>query len=429
MSTPQDKGRRPGNLPLGASIALGLVVVAAAISLSGLGRRFDLLKAAEPPLVVASSRDDGPGTLRDAILAADRLSSHAHIVITAKRIALDSPLPVLVNPRGVQIDAHAHDGLIDAAHQATGPTLQINSPFTEIKGLHITDAPVSGIVVNAPGARLDGVQIADSKAGILIYPTARGTIVENSVLQHDQIGIAVSPGVEHIALLNSVFRRNTRAGLWYVGPPARVGGTRITRTPSVTEAGLRVVDSVFEKNAEGAVLANQSAQLQRTRFLDSGDTAILIMGGSVGIQSAEIRGSGGPAVSVSSGAHVQIAHSTLIDNASSAIMARDSDLIVEGNTLEHNGLGIVSIGGGSFTPVIRDNLITGSTGDAITLIGGPMLIEHNRLLQNHGAALRPFDFVQRQIRFDAAPKLDGNTFRANGLDVAPTTTYTLRSAP
>ena len=429
MSTAQDKGRRPSNPPLGASIALGLVVVAAAISLSGLGRHFDLLKAAEPPFVVASSRDAGPGTLRDAILAADRLSSHAHIVITAERIALDSPLPALVNPRGVQIDAGAHEGLIDAAHQATGPTLQINSPFTEIKGLRIAGAPVSGIVVNAPGARLDGVQIADSKAGILIYPTARGTIVENSVLQHDQTGIVVSPGVEDVALLNSIFRLDTRAGLWYVGPLARVEGARIIRTPSDDEPGLRVVDSVFDKDAEGAVLANQSALLQRTRFLASRGTAIVILGGSVSIRRAEIRGSGGPAVSISSGAHVQIAQSTLIDNASSAIMARDSDLTVEGNTLEHNGLGIVSIGGSSFTPVIRDNLITGSTGDAITLIGGPMLIEHNRLLHNHGAALRPFDFVQRQTRFDAAPKLEGDTFRANGLDVAPTTTYTLRGAP
>ena len=59
----------------------------------------------QPPadLVASSERDSGPQSLREAILAADRSSSHAHILVTAKTIRIDSALPALINPRGVEI--------------------------------------------------------------------------------------------------------------------------------------------------------------------------------------------------------------------------------------------------------------------------------------------------------------------------------------
>ncbi|HEX5461160.1 MAG TPA: right-handed parallel beta-helix repeat-containing protein [Steroidobacteraceae bacterium] len=413
-------------LLLAATVACGLVLLAAAIASRAIDTHDPQDGRAAARLVVTSADDAGPGTLRDAILAADRLSTHCHIVIESPRIVIESGLPALINPHGIDIEALPRAGTIDAARAAKGPAIEIKSPRSSLAGLHVVHARDYGILVDAPGADLTSVTVTDSKVGILLSAGASGAIVRTSLLQHDDTGIIAEPDIRHITLASDIFRLNTRAGLWFVGAAKARRAAR--DAPAQEEPLIRVIDTVFEKNATGVVLANEATLLRKDRFIDNG-TALNVLGGAAGVEDCEIRGSQADAVSVSSGRSVVLAHNVLVDNRATALIVRDSEVRVESNTLSGNGLGLVLIGGpGDFTPLVKGNQIIGSRGDGITLIGGGLLLKKNRLLGNHGAGLRPLDLIQGQVRIKAAPRLDGNLFRANGLDIAPTRAYRLSGA-
>src|SRR6185436_929577 len=54
---------------------------------------------------VTNAADSGPGSLRDAVLLADRAAGRARITIAVQRIVLESALPPLVNPNGVVVES------------------------------------------------------------------------------------------------------------------------------------------------------------------------------------------------------------------------------------------------------------------------------------------------------------------------------------
>src|SRR5207302_1190574 len=342
------------------AISFSLLLLAAVVTLRNPDANGAPARAAAPELVVSSARDAGPQTLRDAILAADRLSGRAHILVTAKLIALATPLPALINPRGVDIEAAADSGTLDADHLASVVVLQINSPGSTLKGLHIVHAHGTAILVNAADVQLDSVIIGDSKAGILVNAAARGCTIRASTFERDETGVIAETGVRDLTVSGGVFRDNTRAGIW-----------------SVAAAGK-----------------------------------------------------GGTALSVTAGKSVHLTHNTLANNPKVAIMMSDSDVTVENNTLSHNGFGIVSIlTQGSLTPQIRGNLITGTTGDGITVIGGSPRLERNQVLDSHSAGLRLLDVVQPNGGLKATPILEANVFKGNGLDQPVHGVYKMPGAP
>jgi hypothetical protein len=399
-----------------------LVFLAAWVTLSGLSANVPPPPAVAD-FVVASSRDAGPGTLRDAILAADRLSSRARIVVTAKRITIESALPALINPRGVEIEAAAGAGVIDAARQRSGAVLQINSPTSVLRGLQIVDAHASGIIVNAPGAQLESLTVMGSKVGILLTAAAAGGTLRTCVLDQDETAVMVEAGVGDIGIFSTVFRDNSRAGFWAVSAVAR-GASAGNKSYSI-----HVVDAVFEKNAAGVVVANEPTFVQKSRFIANRDSAVLVLSGALRIEDSEIRSSGGAAVSVTAGSSVVIVHNTFIDNASTAISVSDSEALIEHNTLTHNEFGIVAVvSRESIVPVIADNVITQSSADAITLIGGMAQLQRNQVTGNHGAGLRTLDLVQAGAELKAAPHLEANVIQHNTIDVPPRGVYRLSGA-
>ncbi len=416
---------------IAVAISISLLLLAAVVTLRSPHANGTPAPAAAAELVVSSARDAGPQTLRDAILAADRLSGHAHILVRAKLIALDSPLPALINPRGVDLEVAADSGTLDADHLASGVVLQINSPGSALKGLHIVHAHGTAILVNAPGVQLDSVIIGDSKAGILVNAAARGCAIRASTFERDETGVIADTGVRDLTVLGGVFRDNTRAAIWSVAAPAKGAAAPDAGTEgNRPQEPVRIIDGVFERNAAGVVIANQPVFLQKDRFLGSHDSAVLILSGAARIEDSEIRDSGGTALSVTAGKSVHITHNTLANNPKVAIMMSDSDVTIENNTLSHNGFGIVSIlTQGSLTPQIRGNLITGTTGDGITVIGGSPRLERNQVLDGAGAGLRLLDVVQPNGGLKATPTLEANVFKGNKLDQPVRGVYKMPGAP
>jgi hypothetical protein len=414
--------RPPLGLTVGATVACGLVTLGAAITSRGV-HTHALLDGRTGEFVVTSARDAGPGTLRDAILAADRLSSRCHIVIKVPSIAIGSALPALINPHGVEVEAAGGAGTIDADRETKGSAIQIKSPGSSLTGLRVLHAHGYGILVDAPGVLLVSVTVQDSKVGIMLGASASGAIVRTSLLQHDETGLVAESGIRDVTLASDIFRLNTQAGLWFVGAAAarRAG----TADAAAADPLIRVLDTVFEQNATGVVLANEAGLLRKDRFIDN-QSALTILGGAATIDNSEIRGSQGDAVSVVSGRSVVLTDNMLVDNKATALTVRDSDVRIETNTFARNGLGLVVIGGPTTVPLVKDNRITDNRGDGIMLIGGALLLQDNQLLENRGAGLRPLDFVQGNKKLAADPRLHGNVFHANGQDVAPTAIYRLK---
>ena len=416
---------------IGIAISVSLVLFAAVVTLRHPGAHGAPAGAAGADFVVSSARDAGPQTLRDAILAADRLSSHARILITARLITLDTALPALINPRGVDIEAAADSGTLDADRLAGGVVLQINSPASTLKGLHIVKAHGTAILVNAPGVQLDSLIIGDSKAGVLVNAAARGCAIRASTFERGETGVIADTGVRDLTVLGGVFRDNTRAGVWSVAAADKgAAAPDSARQGAPSQEPVRVIDGVFERNASGVVVANQPTLLNKNRFLGNHESAVLILSGAARVEDSEIRDSGGTALSVTAGRAVHITRNTLADNPKVAIMVRDSDVTIEGNTLSHNGFGIVSIlSQSSLSPQIRNNQITGTTGDGITVIGGAPRLERNQVLDGAGAGLRLLDVVQPNGGLKATPTLEANVFRGNKLDAPVRGVYKMPGGP
>jgi parallel beta helix pectate lyase-like protein len=424
MSVRDAGDRRGWALGAGATVAICLVLIGLLANRHSLSASGAVRTPAGADFVVTSTRDAGPGTLRDAILAADRLSTRAHILITAKRISTESALPALINPRGVEVAVATDAGVIDAAHQDTGAVLQISSPSSVITGLTVIHAHGFGIVVNALGVRLESVTITESKVGVLVGTAAGDCTVRTSLLLNDETGLLAEPSSGHLTILSSVFRGNSRAGIWMVASaPAH---------PRVAPAQerARIDDVLFERNTSGVVVANQPILIQKSRFLANHESALLVLGGVARLEDCEIHESGGTAVSVSAGSGVVLTRNRIFDNVSTAISIRDSEVTITGNTLTHNGLGIVSIlTQAQFVPLIADNTVTGTTADALTVIGGAPVLQRNTVTGSRGAAVRQLDLVSGPRRFRATPRLEANVLTGNRIDAPVTGSYTLVGVP
>jgi parallel beta-helix repeat protein len=376
------------------------------------------LKLVGVDFTVSNAGDAGPGTLRDAILAADRLTNRAHIAVNVKRIAIESALPALINPHGVMIDAEPGFGLIDAAHQIKGAVLQINSPASALHGISIVNAHDFGIVLNAPGVEMDGVNISNSRVGIFLGAAAKGAAIRTSVFEHDETAITAESGVRDVSIVSSIFRGSSKAGFWFVGDVDKDGDPPQER--------VRIIDSVFERNAAGVVLANRPVLVQKCRFIANEQSAVLVLGGAARVEDSEIQGNVGTAISVTAGRQVTLARNTLSGNRLTAIMVRDSQVTIDHNTLTDNGSGVVSIASDhSDGTLIRDNVITKTGADAITVIGGSPRLQRNQATGNRGAGLRILNLVSTGGELKASPQLDANVFRGNVTDQPPPAVYKL----
>jgi hypothetical protein len=103
---------------------------------------------------------------------------------------------------------------------------------------------------------------------------------------------------------------------------------------------------------------------------------------------------------------------------------------ITGNTLTHNGLGIVSIvTQPQFVPLIMDNIVTATTADGFTVIGGAPLLQRNTVTGSRGVGLRQLDLVDGPRRLKATPRLEANILKGNLIDTPVTGSYTLSGAP
>src|SRR5262245_58369671 len=89
---------------------------------------------------VTSDADDGLGSLREAIVAADRSDVRFRIVIDVEKIKLTTRLPALVNPKGIVVDSGEGGCEIDAALLPECPVIDVAAPESVVRGVRINGA-------------------------------------------------------------------------------------------------------------------------------------------------------------------------------------------------------------------------------------------------------------------------------------------------
>jgi len=363
---------------------------------------------ADASLEVISGRDSGGGTLREAITAAARHQGRVRIVIHARRIALLSPLPPLVNAEGAVLDASVSRCELDASAIGDIPALQITSPNSTVAGLRVRNARDAAILVRAPGATIRDVAVRDSADGIVLSG-ARGSVVERSLFERNTNGVRIDGSSPGAVIRGCTFRNHDGAGIWAV--------TSVRNDAPVA----RIENNTFRDDRVSIVVVNLAAAIMKNDIRGAVENGVYLMQSRSTVRSNRVLGGAAGGILADRTDNVRIEQNEIDHNASVGIMVRSSrNAGVQRNVVYANGYGIASIFGDRGAPnVIAGNLVMNHRVDGVFIVGSSPLLRTNRLLQNGGAAARVLDFVPWDApRIASDPRFDANTFTGNALNAA-----------
>lgn len=359
---------------------------------------------------VTTGADAGPGSLREGILAADRSDGRARVVIAASRIALETPLPPLVNPVGVVIEASASGVILDASRLQGGPVLDVVAPYCFIVGLRIERAPGEAILIRRGRARLRNVGVADSGVGVYQADGAADLVVEDSTFERNTVGVHIASDGAPVKLVNNTFVNHRRAAVWAVAA-----------TPPLSRetAGLDILRNRFAGDYQPVVIFNVHARLDANTFQDAHAAAVYVHGARFAITNNRIRAGRNFGIYVEQTEHAVIDRNEVDHNCAGGMIVRNTrSTLVSANRVYANGYGVIVVEGDSVSPNrITDNLIAQHIEDGLYVIGGSPMLRHNRLLQNRKAGLRlsSLETVARRLLIPN-PLLDANLVSGNGRD-------------
>jgi nitrous oxidase accessory protein NosD len=359
---------------------------------------------------VTTGADSGPGSLREGILAADRTEGRARVVIDVARITLETPLPPLVNPAGVVIEASASRAVIDASRLEGGAVLDVLAPDCVIVGLRIEHAPAEAILLRRGRARLLNIAVADSEVGVYQVDGAADLIVEGSTFERNTVGAHIAADGAPVKLVNNTFANHRRAGVWSVAA---------VPFPPTHAAAIDLLRNRFAGDYQPVILFNVQARLDANTFADAHAAAVYVHGARVAITNNRIRAGRNFGIYAEQSDHALIEHNEVDHNCAGGMIVRDSrDTVVSANHVYANGYGVILVEGDSVSPnTVTGNLIAQHTEDGLYVIGSSPMLRHNRLLQNRKAGLRLSSLESSgRARLIADPLLDTNLISGNGRD-------------
>jgi len=361
-------------------------------------------------LLVTSPRDSGPGSLREAIIAADRAPDRALIEIRTGRIVLETPLPPLVNPKGVILEAPNAGAEIDGSGLAAGALLDLASPRSVVAGLTIRGAAEQGVLVRSQGVRLRGLTVADCGEGVHVLEGAGDLLLEASSFDGNGTGVHVEPGARAVEIYESRFRNHDKAGVWAVSPSPPSQST----VPVVS-----VRQSRFEGDRMSLVLIDVPALVEDNQFLRPLEAAAYLTGAAVvrrnRVEGGASMGLYGDAVDGAVLEDNEVSHSQV-----AGILLRDSrNSQLRRNRLFGNAYGIaVLFDAGGAPNLVGENLVANQSADGIFVVAAAPVLQANRILGNRLAGLRVLDYVPiRGPRLAGRPLVrDDNVMENNGSD-------------
>jgi hypothetical protein len=327
---------------------------------------------------VTNPADDGPGSLRQAILAADRAAGRARIVVAVPRIALEAVLPPLVNPSGVVIEAAPPGAEIDGG-RVSGAVLDIASAGSLVSDLRIVGGG-AGLVIRAPGAALHNVSLVEHDTGVLIGDGAGSVRIADSLFARNRVGVHLAAPAGTTTLQNTRFEDHRDAAIWAVN-----GATVPTETTR-----LDVVGNRFRNDTIGLVAINVIARVEGNTFHGQRSAAIHASGSRATINHNQILAGLGFGIYAERLQSGSISRNEIAHNCNGGILLRDvGNTEVVANDVYRNGYGVVLMEGSALGPnTVVNNTIADDIGDGILLIGSSPIVSHNRVLGNRRSWLR-----------------------------------------
>jgi parallel beta-helix repeat protein len=362
--------------------------------------------SADRTIAVISSRDSGPGTLREAIFTAARSPERLRIEIRPRRIELLSPLPAIVNPRGVVLDAERSGSRIDARGVGEVPVLDVAAPNSVIAGLAIDHSGAQGIQIRAPGALLKNVELIDCAEGVRLAVSSSGAIVEDSRFRQNGTGIVLADAFDATIRRNK-FSGQDQAGIWAVSEDARERASAI-----------QILSNEFESDRIGVVAINVPVLIQRNEFRRERESALYLMGRGAVVRQNRVRE--GPSIGILADATdgVIVEGNELDRNGVGMLLRSSRNSLTRENRIHSNAYGVaVVFGDAASSNLLAENLVTSQTYDGFYVVGASPLLRRNVVVRNQKAALRILDFVPlKGATVAAAPLLRANRFEANLMD-------------
>jgi parallel beta-helix repeat protein len=361
--------------------------------------------------VVTSPADHGPGSLRSVLFAAARASTRARVEVRTERIVLEAPLAPLVNPEGVVLDAPGPGGCeIDARAVGTGPALDLAAPRSLIRGIRIRGAAGQGILVRSPGARLRNVTLSDCGDGVFLAAGVTDLEVEDSTFAANVTGIHLPADAAAVSLRNNRFSKHDQAGVWAVAPAPSLA-------PGRGDVTLRA--NHFEGDRIGVVLIHVPARVEGNTFLRSMEAAIYLTGRGV-VRENRIHQGVSLGILADAPEEAVIEDNEVSHNLAVGIVLRSArNTLVQRNKVYSNGYGIATVLGDRGRPaILAENQVLGQLQDGLYVVGGSPVLRRNQATRNQGAGLRVLDLIPLTgPRVVAAPLLQDNVIRSNGVDV------------
>jgi parallel beta-helix repeat protein len=426
------------------------------------------------PLVVTNTNDAGLGSLRQAILNAERNVGFADAIGFAipgpgtHTIALASALPVITDP--VTLDATTQPGYagvplirLDGAGAGSANGLDTRASNSVIQGFMLTRFSGFGIrVTNATATSVakdfvgtDGTSAqGNGQAGILVTNASSTQIIGNLISGNQVNGITLDSGTTGAMITNNQIGTDA-AGTTSVGNTG--DGVGIYNGAS----GNTVSDNIICASTFNGVRLNNNATGNAIRHnwvgtnaalapgLGNGHQGISVaassnttIGGSTGLSNV-VAGNGQGGVGLEAGATAtQIFGNTVSGNSGPGIGVIDSqNATITGNRIGTNPAGTaawantgdgISVSGATTTGITiggstsgAGNLISGNTWNGITIGGATLTMIWGNLIGTDAGGTLPIPNGRSGISISASnnhigdelpypPEVNGNVIAFNG---------------
>lgn len=365
--------------------------------------------ASELAVGVTSPDDRGPGTLREALFLVASAPGKAVISIRVRKIAVETPLPPLVNPHGVRIIAQAPGAEIDAQALGNAPLFDVAASNHSLEGLVLRNCSGPGILLRTTHFHLRTSTLDSCDVGVDIAENAGDVLLERNHFSNDRIGVRLAASIRNTVIVGNDFLNDKEAGLWAVrGEPDR-------------GSAVNVRENRFSGGRSGVVAGNIALAVERNDFAGAEESAIHVLGAGAVVRGNHV--SGGPAMGiVAENARQAIVEGNELEHlAAYGVMVRSSvDTIVRGNRIHNCGYGLAFVLGDPRRPsTALENTIIEPQFNGIDVVGDSPILKRNQVLQPHAYALHVTDFQppggQKVL---SHPFLEGNNFRADGTLVA-----------
>jgi Right handed beta helix region len=390
----------------GALAVLALLLAFAALSRwYGPMRSMPVLDSKRASIKVIATADSGPGSLREALFAADTAPGAASVLIEVDHIVLESALPPIVNAHGVQIVGPAAGVDIDAhGMPPTAVVLDIDADKVTVSRVAIRHCPGVAVLVRARSFRLADSTIEACDVAIDIAANASEVTLEHNHLNSNRIGARFAAASRDSEVVKNEFSGSNGAALWLVA----------SQLSGASDAAIKVRDNQFNGDREGVVLGNVPALIEHNDFSAMREAAVHVVGDGVVIRNNRVLSGAAAGLTVENASDVLIEANDLTHLDGYGVLLRGAaNALLRSNRIHSCGYGIAFVLGDPHKPsTATDNMLIDLKYDGIDVVGDSPVLKGNQVLQARVVPFSVQDFTQPNGQtIHSQPLLEKNQFQ------------------